>query len=101
MSRESAVRGGRTVRARAVLSGRVQGVGFRFFAEEWAERLGVGGYARNLPDGRLEVVAEGPEEAVRDFLEAVRRGPRSAVVTGVELHWEQPLGERYFRIRYS
>ncbi|MDR7580989.1 MAG: acylphosphatase, partial [Armatimonadota bacterium] len=82
-------------------SGRVQGVGFRFYAEEWAGRLGVGGYARNLPDGRLEVVAEGPEEAVRDFLDAVRRGPRSAVVTGVELQWEQPLGEREFRIRYS
>jgi acylphosphatase len=99
MSRES-VRGGRTVRVRALLSGRVQGVGFRFFAEEWADRLGVGGYARNLPDGRLEVVAEGPEEAVREFLDAVRRGPRSAVVTGVELQWEDPVGERHFRIRF-
>lgn len=100
MSREPSVRGERTVRARAVLSGRVQGVGFRFFAEEWAERLGVGGYARNLPDGRLEVVAEGPEPAVRDFLEAIRRGPRSAVVAGVDLHWEEPQGDRHFRIRY-
>jgi acylphosphatase len=99
MSRES-VRGGRTVRVRALLSGRVQGVGFRFFAEEWADRLGVGGYARNLPDGRLEVVAEGPEEAVREFLDAVRRGPKSAVVTGVELQWEDPVGERHFRIRF-
>lgn len=100
MSGEPAFRGERTVRARAVLTGRVQGVGFRFFAEEQAERLGVGGYARNLPDGRLEVVAEGPESAVRDFLEAIRRGPRSAVVTGVDVQWEQPVGERHFRIRY-
>ena len=100
MSREPSVRGHRTVRVRAVLSGRVQGVGFRFFAEVWAERLGVGGYARNLPDGRLEVVAEGPEPAVRDFLDAIRRGPRSAVVAGVDLHWEEPQGDRHFRIRY-
>jgi len=83
------------------LSGRVQGVGFRFFAEDWAARLGVGGYARNLPDGRLEVVAEGPEEAVREFLDVMRRGPRSAVVTEMQLHWEEPAGERHFRIRYS
>ncbi len=100
MSQEPVFRGRRVVRARAVLSGRVQGVGFRFFAEEWAERLGLGGYARNLPDGRLEVVAEGPEQAVGDFLAAIRRGPRSAVVTAVEVRWEEPVGERSFRIRY-
>jgi acylphosphatase len=48
----------------------------------------------------LEVVAEGPEPAVRDFLDAIRRGPRSAVVAGVDLHWEEPQGDRHFRIRY-
>lgn len=100
MSGEPAFRGEPTVRARAVLSGRVQGVGFRFFAEEWAARLGLGGYACNLPDGRLEVVAEGPEHAVQEFLDAMRRGPRSAVVKAVDLQWQQPVGERYFRIRY-
>ncbi len=100
MSQEPACRGRRVVRARVVVSGRVQGVGFRFFAEEWAQRLGLGGHARNLPDGRVEVAAEGPEEAVREFLDAVRRGPRSAVVTAVDLRWEEPVGERSFRIRY-
>ncbi len=88
------------MRARAVLAGRVQGVGFRFFAEEWAEKLGVGGFARNLPDGRLELVAEGPEPAVRTFLEAMRQGPSSAVVRSLDVQWEEPVGERTFRIRF-
>ncbi len=100
MQREQQAQEQRTVRARAVLAGRVQGVGFRFFAEEWAERLGVGGFARNLPDGRLELVAEGPEPAVQAFLEAMRRGPSSAVVRSFEVRWEDPVGERTFRIRF-
>lgn len=87
------------MRARALLRGRVQGVGFRFFAADWAERLGLGGYARNLPDGSLEIVAEGEEEAVRHFLEVMRRGPRSARVEGMEVSWETPRQDHDFRIR--
>lgn len=90
---------GDRVRARALLRGRVQGVGFRFFAADWAERLGLGGYARNLPDGSLEIVAEGEEEAVRHFLEVMRRGPRSARVEGMEVSWETPRQDHDFRIR--
>jgi acylphosphatase len=100
MPRERSAQEQRTVRARAVLAGRVQGVGFRFFAEEWAEKLRVGGFARNLPDGRLELVAEGPEPAVRTFLEAMRQGPASAVVRAFDVQWEEPVGERTFRIRF-
>ncbi|MCS7172459.1 MAG: acylphosphatase [Armatimonadetes bacterium] len=91
---------GERVRAHAILRGRVQGVGFRFFAVDWAERLGVCGYARNLPDGALEVVAEGDPEAVRSFLEAMRRGPRAARVEDMQVRWEAPRGEHGFSIRY-
>jgi acylphosphatase len=87
------------VRARAILRGRVQGVGFRFFAERWASRLGVAGHARNLSDGTLEIVAEGPRPAVDSFLEAMRRGPEGATVSGLEVEWATPRGEDGFEIR--
>ncbi len=75
-------------------------MGFRFFAVDWAERLGICGYARNLPDGGLEIVAEGDAEAVGRFLEAMRRGPRAARVESFEVRWEHPRGEHGFSIRY-
>ena len=53
---------------RAVVSGRVQGVGFRFFAERAAKKAGVVGWVRNLPDGRVETVVEGSDDAVEDRL---------------------------------
>ncbi len=87
------------MRAHAVLRGRVQGVGFRFFAADWAHQLGICGYARNLPDGGLEIVAEGDPEAVHRFLEAMRRGPRAARVEAFEVRWEHPRGEHGFSIR--
>jgi acylphosphatase len=87
------------VRAHAILRGRVQGVGFRFFAERWASRLGIAGYARNLGDGTLEVVAEGPPRAVEEFLETMRYGPEGVRVSGMEISWEQPRGEDGFEIR--
>lgn len=74
-------------------------MGFRFFAERWASRLGVAGYARNLHDGTLEVVAEGPRRAVEDFLETMRSGPEGATVMGMHVAWETPRGEDGFRIR--
>jgi acylphosphatase len=64
------------VRARrAIVTGRVQGVGYRFFAERAARELGVRGWVRNLPDGSVEAVAEGEDEAIARFLERLRRGP--------------------------
>jgi acylphosphatase len=60
---------------RAVVSGAVQGVGFRFFAERAARESGVTGWVRNRPDGTVETVAEGDEEAVRRYLEKLRYGP--------------------------
>ena len=63
-----------------VVSGRVQGVGFRYFTEDHARREGLNGHVRNLPDGRVEIVAEGDHEAVERFERAIRRGPAGARV---------------------
>lgn len=68
---------------RCLVSGRVQGVWFRGSAREQAERLGVTGYARNLPDGRVEVLACGAPEAVAELRDWLRSGPPMARVSGV------------------
>jgi acylphosphatase len=69
---------------RFFVSGRVQGVGFRFFAERTAAKLGVGGYARNLYDGRVEVYAIAPGEQMDALKDALQRGPRFAAVDRLE-----------------
>ena len=68
---------------RFYVSGMVQGVGFRFFAQRAAERLGVGGYVKNLPDGRVEVYAIGQGEQLRSLRAELERGPRAASISGV------------------
>ena len=73
-----------TLARRFFVSGRVQGVGFRFFAERTAANLGVGGYVRNLFDGRVEVYAIGSGEQMDALKGALRRGPRMAAVDQVE-----------------
>ena len=70
--------------ARYFVSGTVQGVGFRFFARRTAERLRLAGFAKNLADGRVEVYAVGPAEALEKFREELKRGPEGARVAGVE-----------------
>lgn len=69
---------------RWLISGRVQGVGFRWFISRQADRLGLTGHAANLPDGRVEVVARGVREALDDLEEALAAGPRLARVENVE-----------------
>jgi acylphosphatase len=69
---------------RFYVSGRVQGVGFRYFVERTAVNLGVGGYVRNLFDGRVEVYAIGGAEQMESLRNALRRGPRSAAVHRVD-----------------
>jgi acylphosphatase len=83
---------------RALVSGRVQGVGFRFFARRAAESASVAGWARNLPDGRVETVVEGEEDAVERYLEKVRRGPMGGRVDGVEVEELAAAGLKGFRI---
>jgi acylphosphatase len=70
--------------ARWLVSGRVQGVGFRWFVARHAEEEGLAGWVRNLPDGRVEVVARGEPEAVAALEALLRSGPRSAHVEYVE-----------------
>jgi acylphosphatase len=69
---------------RWVARGRVQGVGFRWFVWREAERLGLGGFARNLPDGTVEVVSQGPDEALDRLEQALRRGPSGARVDALD-----------------
>ncbi len=69
---------------RFLISGIVQGVGFRYFTLRAARALGLRGYVRNLKDGRVEAVAAGPDEAVEEFALQIRRGPASAEVGSIE-----------------
>ena len=81
----------RTAR-RYIISGRVQGVGFRYFAHETAARDSVQGWVRNLPDGRVEAVAEGDAEAMERFETALRHGPPGARVEDLEIEHTVPGG---------
>jgi acylphosphatase len=84
---------------RYVVRGRVQGVGYRYFVEKHAQRMGLRGYAKNLDDGTVEVIAAGGLSALQELEGLLRKGPRLALVSGVEAH-EAPSGEyRQFRVR--
>jgi acylphosphatase len=78
---------------RFFVSGRVQGVGFRFFAERMAANIGVGGYVRNLFDGRVEVYATGSAAQINALRAALQRGPRMAAVEQVDEHVAEVLRE--------
>jgi acylphosphatase len=84
---------------RYVIGGRVQGVGFRYFAYDAAKREGIAGWVRNLADGRVESYAEGDAAAVMRFEEQLRRGPGLARVGHVEVWEEQPGAAQDFAIR--
>ena len=84
-------------RARVVVSGRVQGVGFRWATLERARSRGVAGYVRNLPDGSLEAVFEGEPETVDALVAWCRSGPTGARVEGVSVQLETPKGDAGFR----
>ena len=84
------------VRRRVLISGEVQGVFFRETCKSKAEELGVAGSARNLADGRVEVILEGEEPAVQSVIEWCREGPPHARVASVEVTEGQPVGESGF-----
>jgi acylphosphatase len=84
---------------RYLARGRVQGVGYRYFVAREAETLGVTGFTRNLPDGTVEVVAEGTDDVLARFEERLREGPGFARVEGVERAPLEPRGDRGFHIR--
>ena len=80
------------VARRFVVSGRVQGVGFRFFTQDIARQEGVMGVVRNLPDGRVEIVAEGDDQSLARLEAAIRQGPSHARVEQVEVESLPPTG---------
>ncbi|MHA1298933.1 MAG: acylphosphatase [Candidatus Helarchaeota archaeon] len=88
-------------RIHAWISGRVQGVFYRWETRELATKLNIKGWAKNLRDGRVEVVAEGEEEKLVELEKFLRKGPTYARVTKVELYWEQFKNEfDQFFIKY-
>jgi acylphosphatase len=90
------------VRVRVFAGGRVQGVAYRFFAEKYAARLGITGWVRNLADGRVEVLAEGPAEEIKTFLERLKEGPSLARIDSFEVRREPSTGEfTDFRIAFQ
>ena len=89
-------------RLHAVVSGRVQGVGFRYFVRERALGLKLDGWVRNRLNGEVEVLVEGEREALEQFLSALKRGPTASQVTGVEEEWQAFMGEfEGFKLRLT
>lgn len=91
------------VARRFFVSGMVQGVGYRFFAQRTAQRLGIAGYARNLRDGRVEVYAVGSAAVLEGLRVELRRGPGAAQVSGIEEE-HAPIEARFaleFSIEYD
>ena len=89
------------VRRRVIVRGRVQGVFYRASTREEAERLGLAGWVRNLPDGGVELEVEGEREPVDALIEWCRKGPPHARVEGVDCHEDEPRGESPpFQVRY-
>jgi len=84
-----------------VVIGLVQGVGFRYFTFKKARELGVNGYVKNLPDGTVEIEAEGDQATLEALIDAVKIGPRSAVVNDIRISWDTS-DNKYdqFRIEY-
>jgi acylphosphatase len=84
-----------------IISGAVQGVGFRYFAERIARRYNATGYVINLPDGKVKVVAEGSKEDLLLLLEELKKGPPLSWIEKVEVSWGE-YGRRFkdFSIRF-
>lgn len=86
-------------RAHIFIEGRVQGVGFRHFTRKTATKNDVNGWVKNLNDGRVEAVFEGPKEKVQSVIEACKEGPPISNVTNMEVDWEDSKAEfEQFRV---
>lgn len=92
---------GTPVAIRWLIAGRVQGVGFRWFVSRRAGELGIGGWAKNLPDGRVEVVGVGDRDKLEDLDQSLRTGPTFARVRNVEKHDypHEVVGFKSFNVR--
>lgn len=81
------------VRVRVLIEGKVQGVFFRAYSLQKAKSLGVKGYVKNSPDGKVDIIAEGEGKNIEDFVEWCHKGPLHARVTKVLINHEQYKGE--------
>ena len=89
-------------RAHIYISGRVQGVFYRGFAQNLALNLRLKGWVRNLRDGRVEAVFEGKKEVVEEAIRQCRTGPPASRITGIDIQWELYTGdEKDFSVRYT
>ncbi len=89
-------------KARIIVKGVVQGVGYRFFTERTAKEYKLTGYVKNLPTGDVEVVVEGDEGMILAFIERLRVGPRLAKVTDIKVEWSEPTYEfDDFKIKFE
>lgn len=82
-----------SVRIHALVSGVVQGVGFRYFVLNAARTAGLVGFVKNLRDGSVEILAEGPREELERFARDISEGPRRGLVKDVQLRWTESTGE--------
>jgi len=80
-------------RAHIVVSGRVQGVAFRYYTQRWASSLSLKGWVRNRPDGKVEAVAEGEEGGIQDLIRRMKEGPPMAQVDGQDVEGQGYLGD--------
>jgi len=88
-------------RVQVLVTGRVQGVCFRDFTQREAATLGLTGWVRNLPDGRVEAIAEGTRDLLENFISRIRQGPALSRVDDVQLIWSSGESEfRDFRITW-
>jgi len=81
------------LRLHAIVEGHVQGVGFRYYVSEQALRIGLTGWVRNMYDGQVEVVAEGPRSSLEELLRYLQRGPSGAYVSHVNEDWSPASGQ--------
>jgi acylphosphatase len=89
-------------RVHVFVSGRVQGVAYRYFVERRAAEIPVTGWVRNLRDGRVEIMAEGEKADLESFLGFLRQGPRMANIDDLDIFWEDYRGEyEDFRIEFT
>jgi acylphosphatase len=82
-----------SVRAHVWVSGRVHGVFYRSTTRRVAKRFGLTGWVKNLRDGRVEAIFEGPRENVDEMIKFCNEGPPAAIVKNVEVKWEDPTGK--------
>jgi len=81
------------IRRHVIVSGAVQGVGYRYLARKHAERLEISGWVCNLPDGTVEAEVQGPSRAVREMLRRLEQGPPGSRVTGLTVDEVEPRGD--------